>query len=88
VTPSRLLGRVNAGNRFVVYGVSPVGTFVGGILGSALGLRTTFWIAAGGLALPALLVMFSPVIRLHSIEDVFASSTAGEEVHAAPPMPG
>jgi len=88
VTPSRLLGRVNAGNRFVVYGVSPLGTFVGGILDSALGLRTTFWIAAGGLALPALLVMFSPVIRLRSIEDVSAFSAAGDEVRVAPPMPG
>jgi hypothetical protein len=87
VTPSRLLGRVNASNRFVVYGVSPVRTFVGGILGSALGLRTTFWIAAGGLALPALLVTFSPVIRLRGIEDVSASSAAGEEFGVAPPMP-
>lgn len=69
VTPSRLLGRVNAGNRFLVYGVSPAGTFIGGILGSTLGLRATFWIAAGGLALPALLVAFSPVIRLRSIAD-------------------
>ena len=88
VTPSRLLGRVNASNRFVVYGVSPVGTFVGGILGSAVGLRTTFWIAAGGLALPALLVMFSPVIRLRRIEDVSASSAAGDDVRVAPSIPG
>ena len=69
VTPHRLLGRVNAANRFVIYGISPVGTTVGGVLGSALGLRTTFWIAAAGAALPALLVIFSPVIRLRRIED-------------------
>lgn len=72
VTPSRLLGRVNAGNRFVIYGVSPIGTFLGGVLGTALGLRTTFWIAAAGLAFPALLVLFSPVIRLRRIEDASA----------------
>jgi MFS family permease len=69
VTPPRLLGRVNAGNRFVIYGISPVGTTVGGVLGSTLGLRTTFWIAAAGAALPALLVILSPVLRLRSIED-------------------
>jgi MFS family permease len=83
VTPSRLRGRVNATNRFVVYGVSPVGTFVGGVLGSALGLRTTFWIAAGGLALPSLLVVFSPVVRLRRIEDAFTSPGAGDEFSAA-----
>jgi MFS family permease len=55
---------------------------------SALGLRTTFWIAAAGLAPPALLVVFSPVIRLRSIEDAVAGLSARDELSAAPAAPG
>jgi hypothetical protein len=48
VTPDRLLGRVIATNRFIVWGVIPLGSFLGGVLGTALGLRPTLWLAAIG----------------------------------------
>jgi MFS family permease len=39
ITPDRLLGRMNASRRFVVWGVIPLGGLAGGALGSHIGLR-------------------------------------------------
>lgn len=39
VTPERLLGRMNATTRFVVWSMMPVGALGGGILGDWIGLR-------------------------------------------------
>ena len=49
ITPDRLLGRVNAGRRFVVFGVAPLGALAGGFLGEALGLRAA--LLAGSLCM-------------------------------------
>lgn len=49
ITPDRLLGRVNAGRRFVVFGVAPLGALAGGFLGEALGLRAA--LLAGALCM-------------------------------------
>jgi MFS family permease len=46
--PDRLLGRMNATMRFIVWGVLPIGALIGGVLGTALGLRTTLWIGSVG----------------------------------------
>ncbi len=46
--PDRLLGRMNATMRFIVWGTMPIGGVMGGILGSTLGLRNTLWVAAAG----------------------------------------
>ena len=35
--PDRLLGRMNATMRFVVWGVLPIGALIGGVLGTAIG---------------------------------------------------
>ena len=69
ITPRRLQGRMNATMRFLVWGTIPLGAFTGGVIGSALGLRTALWIAAGGQVLCLLPPLFSPVWRLRSIED-------------------
>ena len=58
VTPDRLQGRTVGAIRTVVWGVTPLGALLGGLLASAVGLRATFWIAAlgsGAAALPILL---------------------------------
>lgn len=44
VTPDELLGRMTATMRFLVMGVMPVGSLVGGILASTFQPRTTLWI--------------------------------------------
>jgi MFS family permease len=61
ICPDRLLGRMNATMRFVMWGSMPLGGLLGGVLGTALGLRTTMWITAVGLGLPVLWLVFSPV---------------------------
>ncbi len=68
-TPDRLLGRMNASRRFVVWGVIPLGGLAGGALGSHLGLRETMWIGAIGSSFAFLWVLFSPTRRVGEIED-------------------
>jgi MFS family permease len=61
ITPDRLLGRMNASRRFVVWGVIPLAGLAGGALGSHLGLRETMWIGAAGASLAFLPLLFSPI---------------------------
>jgi len=55
--PKPLLGRMNASIRFIVWGVMPISSLVGGWLGQHLGLLPTMWFAAvaGPVALVPLL---------------------------------
>ena len=46
VTPNRLLGRVTASRRFLVTGMGPLGALTGGVLGEAIGLRSTLIFSA------------------------------------------
>jgi MFS family permease len=64
ITPDRLQGRVNATMRFMMWGVTPVGALVGGLLGSAIGLRPTLLLAALGVLAAFAWVALSPVARL------------------------
>jgi MFS family permease len=53
LTPEHLLGRMNATMRFFVWGTIPLGAFVGGALGTAIGVRPTLLVAAIGGTLRA-----------------------------------
>lgn len=64
ITPDHLLGRVNAGCRFIAWGPLPLGALLGGYLGDALGLRPTLYVTAFGFLFALLWVVFSPVPRL------------------------
>ncbi|MFL5912329.1 MAG: MFS transporter [Gaiellaceae bacterium] len=72
ITPDRMLGRMTASRRFVVWGVIPVGGLVGGALGSQVGLRTALWVGAVGQALAFLPVLFSPIRRIRVVADAEA----------------
>lgn len=65
--PPHLLGRMNATMRFLVWGTMPVGAFVGGVLGTAIGVRHTLLVAAIGGCLPVLPVFFSPLRRMRDL---------------------
>jgi MFS family permease len=56
ITPPGMRGRVNATMRFISWSTIPIGTIVGGILGSVIGLRNTIWVGALGC-----IVVFVPV---------------------------
>jgi MFS family permease len=67
VTPNRLLGRMNAGSRTILFGIGPLGGIVGGLLGTAVGLRPTLWIAAFGYLLTLVPVLLSPIPTLREL---------------------
>jgi hypothetical protein len=62
LTPPRLLGRVNATRRLLVFGIQPIGALVGGALGEWAGLYTAL-VAAAALQLASLLVTVASPLR-------------------------
>lgn len=60
ITPPRLLGRMNASIRFVVWGVMPISAILAGVLGQSLGVVPTLWIAAVIELASALFVVVGP----------------------------
>jgi len=64
ITPGRVLGRVNASIRFGVLGAMLAGSLIGGTLGETIGLRWTLAVAACGVLLSSLWLVFSPVRTL------------------------
>ena len=67
--PDRLLGRMNATMRFVVWGVLPIGALIGGVLGSVAGLRPTLWIGAAGEAAAGIWLLASPMRTMRDFPD-------------------
>ncbi|MCX4744050.1 MFS transporter [Kitasatospora sp. NBC_01287] len=82
ITPDHLLGRVNAGCRFVAWGPLPLGALLGGTLGDAVGLRTTLFLTAAGFVLALLWVAFSPVPRLKDFPTDLPHQLAAAEAEA------
>jgi len=64
ITPDRVQGRMNATMRTIVWGTIPIGAFVGGILGTAIGVVPTIILGSLIEALAALWIILGPVIRL------------------------
>jgi MFS family permease len=66
ITPDRLQGRMNATMRTIVWGTVPIGAFLGGALGSAIGVVET--IVVGGLinVLAVGWILVGPVIRIRA----------------------
>jgi MFS family permease len=72
ITPDRVQGRMNATMRFIVWGTIPIGSLLGGALGSAIGLRPTLFVGAIGSLLPFLWLVLSPVRSLRAQPAPFA----------------
>jgi MFS family permease len=69
VTPDAMLGRMNATIRFLIWGTLPIGTFLGGVSGSALGVRPTLLIAGLAYLVCCLPLFPSPIPKLKSLAD-------------------
>jgi MFS family permease len=69
VCPPRLLGRMNASIRCVVWGVMPIGSLLGGWLGERWGLVPTLWIGIVGQLLAVLPVAVGPFFRIRTLPD-------------------
>ena len=67
ITADRFQGRVNATMLFIVWGVIPFGSLLGGALGSTIGLRATIAVGAGGMLLAVLWMVFSPIRHLRTL---------------------
>jgi hypothetical protein len=67
ITPDRLLGRMNATMRFLVWGTLPLGGLIGGVLGTQIGVRETMWVAAIGGSFAFLPVLLSPLRRMREL---------------------
>lgn len=82
ITPPRLLGRMNASIRFVVWGVMPIAALLAGALGTWIGTVPTLWIAAAGQLLACLFVAIGPFWRMRELPDAHAEHTAPLEKRA------
>ena len=67
LTPDRLLGRMNATMRFLVWGTQPVGAVIGGILGQLYGAGAALWIAGAVACLAFVPVAGSPLRRMREL---------------------
>jgi MFS family permease len=69
ITPARLLGRMNASVRFVVWGVMPIAALLAGALGTFIGTVPTLWIAATGELLSCLFIVTGPFWAMRTLPD-------------------
>jgi MFS family permease len=65
--PPRLLGRMNATMRFIVWGTLPLGGLLGGALGAWLGNRDALWVTVIGTALTPIWLLASPLRRMRDL---------------------
>ena len=70
ITPPRLLGRMNASVRFVVWGVMPIAALLSGVLGTWIGVVGTMWIGAIGQLLAAGFVVIGPFWALNELPEM------------------
>src|SRR5918993_2545102 len=69
--PERLLGRMNATIRFLVWGTMPLGGLIGGVLGSTIGVRPTMWVGAIGMSLAFLPAFLSPLRTMRELPTTY-----------------
>jgi MFS family permease len=67
VTPRRVLARMNATYRMLLFGAPLFGALLGGLLGDALGLRPALVVSLIAMTSPAAWIAFSPVFRLREM---------------------
>jgi MFS family permease len=68
VCPPDLLGRATASTRWITWGVMPVGTALGGVLGDLIGIRATLVVAAVGVWSSGFWMLFSPLRPIRDFE--------------------
>ena len=75
VCPPELQGRVSATMSFVSWGAAPLGSLLGGALGTALGLHATLWVAGLATLAGTAFLYFSPFRTLRSVQALHQSET-------------
>ncbi|MBX7464643.1 MFS transporter [Streptomyces sp. NPDC059095] len=67
--PPRLLGRMNATLRFLMWGTLPLGALAGGAVADAYGARAALWICAIGFLVVPVPLLLSPLRRMRELPD-------------------
>jgi MFS family permease len=67
--PERLISRFFGAFLTVNYGVRPIGSLAGGLLGETLGLRPALWIASVGALVGVLFLLPTPVPRMRDLPE-------------------
>ena len=67
VCPPELQGRVSATMSFVSWGSAPLGSLLGGVLGTAYGLHATLWVAGLATLAGTAFLYFSPFRTLRTV---------------------
>ena len=74
ITPAAMQGRVNATMRFIAWSTIPIGSILGGVLGTVIGLHATIWVGAIGSLTVALPVVLSTLRRVREMPSQAAES--------------
>jgi MFS family permease len=82
VAPPEALARTGAGYRLLIYGVIPIGSAVGGVLGEISGSGVAVLVGALALALSILPMLSRRVLRLRAPEDARPAPTGPTAVPA------
>jgi MFS family permease len=70
LVPHRLRSRVSGAYMVVNNGVRPIGSLIGGFLGTAIGLQTTLWIGVVGAAAGFLWLLPSPIPKMRELPEL------------------
>jgi MFS family permease len=76
ITPERLQGRMNSVMRFIVWGTIPLGSIIGGVLASSIGVKETLIVSGIGCFLPFLPILFSPVRDIREMPEPVVDEAA------------
>jgi MFS family permease len=78
LTPPRLLGRMNASRRWIVWGTIPLGGLAGGALAETIGLRETLFVGSIGASLCFLFLLAKPLRTIQQLPDPDEEPSAQE----------
>ncbi|MFE9122115.1 MFS transporter [Streptomyces sp. NPDC007172] len=83
--PPHLLGRITASMSVANFGAIPIGSLLGGLLGSTLGVRPALWLLTGGLAVSSVLLLAGPLRGRRDLPTEPAVQEAEVFVSGTPP---
>jgi hypothetical protein len=69
LVPEHLLGRMNASRRWLVWGVIPLGSLIGGVLAATIGLRTTLIVGCAISTAASLFLLSKPIRTIATVVD-------------------
>ena len=87
ITPERLLGRLNAAMRWLVWGTMPLGTLTGGAIATAFSLRTALWVGGIGMIFPPIPVLLSSVRSIQEMPEPDTNIEPEPTITAPTPAP-